>query len=277
MVTSVPILDTNDVKNNRKGAEAVPTNNYRMARKTIDGVTYTRLDFGVDEEGRLRSIVSDGNEMIYFDTATEKVQFRLNINESVHPDIAFFQTESMISKINLSKIRSEARRLSFDIAEDSGERFEFSLPSRYFPDEQTQRVSTRAVFDAVNEVLEEVEVINMIEGGTVITTTSVPVYQEKDGIPVKVGMVSTIESKVPGLIEGFEEDTPVYESYDDIPTISGEEVKKLEEAGLLFPAEDITFGNPADLSYTETVIEVYSDIEINAVPDAAFKLIRGGK
>jgi hypothetical protein len=264
------------VKNNRKGTGAVPTNNYRIAQKTIDGITYTRLDFGADEDGALRSIVSNETEMVYFDPDAEKVQFRLDTSGTVHPDLAFLNTENMISKINLSKIRNEAKRLSFDIAEDNSERFEFALPSRYFTDEQTQRISTKAVFDTANEVLEQVEIVNMIEDGTIITTTSVPLYQEKDGVPVKIGMVSTIDSKAPGLIEGIE-DAPVYESYDDIPTISSEEVKELEEAGLLFPSDDVLLGNPADLSYIETVIEVYSDIEINAVPDAAFKLIRGGK
>jgi hypothetical protein len=265
------------VKNNRKGTEALPASNYRLSQKTIDGVMFARIDFRMDAEGVLRSIVSNGTEMVYFDTATEEIQFRLDTSETVHPDLAVFNMENMISRINLSKIRNEAKRLSFDVVEDTGERFVFELPSHYFSDGQTTRISTRAVFDAVNELLEQVEVVNMIEDGTVVTTTSSPLYQETNGVPIKVGMVNIIESHAPGLIEGFDDDVPVYESYDDIPILSAEEIKKLEEDGLLFPAEDIIFGNPADLSYTETMIEVYSDIEINAAPDTAFRLILGGK
>jgi hypothetical protein len=48
----------------------------------------------------------------------------------------------------------------------------------------------------------------------------------------------------------------------------------MQEAGNINEIPGITFGNPADLSYTETIFEVYQDMEINAVSDQLFRLIQ---
>lgn len=82
-----------------------------------------------------------------------------------------------------------------------------------------------------------------------------------------------IDSKAPNLIEGFDPDTPVYESPDDVPTLTQEEFEQMQSEGVINEIPAIRFGNPADLSYTETVIELYQDMEINTVSDQLFRLL----
>jgi hypothetical protein len=91
---------------------------------------------------------------------------------------------------------------------------------------------------------------------------------------VKVGTITVIDSKAAELIDGIDSDMPVYNSPDDIPTLSESDFKRMMENGELNEMSGITFGDPADLSCIETVYEVYQDIEINAVPEQLFRLIR---
>lgn len=260
-------------KNNRKDTHTSQTNSYRMSLKKIDNVLHTRLDFDRDANGVYRSAVSNADEIAVFDTYSGQVAFRISSRDTVHPDLLAFNAENMISRINLSKIRNEAARLAFDTLEDSPQTLTFALPSHYFTNDREQRISTRVSFDAVNEVLEEVQIVNALEDGTLITTTTNPLYQDHNGTPIKIGTASTIESKAPGLIDGFSDDVKIYESDDDFETISPAELRELQAKGVITPIEDLVFGNPADLSYIETIIEVYSDIEINTVSDETFRIM----
>ena len=47
----------------------------------------------------------------------------------------------------------------------------------------------------------------------------------------------------------------------------------MQEQDTVVPNEQIIFGDPGDLSYKETVVEVYQDIGINTAQDTLFKLL----
>jgi hypothetical protein len=121
-----------------------------------------------------------------------------------------------------------------------------------------------------------VETVKTLKDGTVVTAVTSYVYVERNGVPVKVGSVMVIDSKAPGLIEGVDPETPVYRTWDDIPAISRREYERLKAQGLAQPAAGVVLGNPADLSYRETVTTVYKGIEINGAPDSLFG-IQGGE
>jgi len=95
-------------------------------------------------------------------------------------------------------------------------------------------------------------------------------------VPVKIGMVTVIDVKAPELPEDIDidPDTPVYNSIDDIPELSESDFAVMEAAGTAHEIPDMTFGDPADMSYTETIYEVYRNIEINAAPESLFRLIQ---
>lgn len=215
--------------------------------------------------------------MIFFDPNTQVIAQRLILNEDVSPALKFLQGESGLSKVNLSLIRQEAQKLSLDMTENESYQLIINLPPALFvQNAYEQIISTRVSFDTQNETLQNVETIKIQENGTEVTNSTTPIYEEKNGQPVKIGLVTIIDSKAPHLIEGFDDSVPIYNSPDDIPTLTESELKAMQAQELIQPTDDIQFGNPADLSYQETIIEMYKDIHINTVSDTVFKLLLGG-
>ena len=66
---------------------------------------------------------------------------------------------------------------------------------------------------------------------------------------------------------------PFFNSPDEIPEMSASDLAAMQAAGNIYEETNMTFGNPADLSYVETIYEVYQDIEINSAPEHLFRLI----
>lgn len=136
-----------------------------------------------------------------------------------------------------------------------------------------KRISTKVTYDTVSETLENMETIDIKDDGSTVTTSIDYIYQECDDNLVKVGMITTIDTKYDNLIEGVDENLPYFDSIDDIPEISDEEFEKLSANGNIFKNDSIKFGNPADLSSVVTIVEVYENIEINNIDDSVFKLL----
>jgi hypothetical protein len=265
--------------NNRKDVASTLSDKYRMSLKKIDDVQYIRLDFDpAFNENRNRSVISNGTEMVLFNTKTEEVEYRLTLEPDVSKDLSFLSLETALSRLNLSHIKSESQRLAFDMNEEGEGMFLcIDLPSHLFassPD--STRLSTRVTFDTQNETLQSVEIASILEDGTEVVSYAQPVYEEKNGEPVKVGTISIIDYKAPSLIEDFDPEIEIYESYDDIPTLSEEQLEVMLAEGSITESMPPVFGNPADLSYQSTVIELYREISINSVSDATFRLLLGG-
>jgi hypothetical protein len=260
------------VMNNRKDTGATLRETYGMAIKTINEKTYVRLDY-IENNGAY-SLISNGEEAISFDPTDNQIPARILLEKPASPLLKLFGQETGLSRINLSLIREEVERLDLDILEDTEERLVFDLPEELFSPNPYEQVTRRRVsFDTNNETLLSTEIITILEDGTEVTTTASPVYEEVEGVPVKIGMVTVIDSKAVELIKGIDETLRVYDSPEEIPTLSREDFEKMSNEGILNEMSDIPFDNPADLSYTETTVELYQDIEINAVSDELFKLL----
>jgi len=264
-------------KNNRKDTLAVMDRSYRMTVKTVNDRILTRLDFDFGDEILFRSFVSDGEELIVFNPATEEIGYKIPLEDSKSPLYRIFGNQSGVSRINLSLIREEANRLSLNMREANDGDIKtllLELPPGMVPQNGLDRItSSRALFNITDETLIETEVMMIREDETIVTTTVTPVYEDIDGVPVKIGQITVIDSRTPSLIEGFDPNVPVYNSPDDIPTLTQSELEELRGTGGIYEIPDIEFGNPADLSFVETIFEVYQDIEINAAPDNLFRLI----
>jgi hypothetical protein len=196
--------------NNRKDTGAGLRYRYRAAVKTIGGEVYTRIDF----EGE-RSVLSNSRELILFDPVTETVEMRMQTEEPEPAILKILSRETAISRINLSLIREEAARLALDVTEEENGRLLIDLPNSLYPQITNENfIKRRISFDTANDTIMEFEIVRVLEDGTVVTTTSTPVYEDKDGVPVKVGMATVIDSRAPGLIEGFELAMPIYNSID---------------------------------------------------------------
>jgi hypothetical protein len=263
--------------NSRTDTGAVQVDSYSMSIKKINGKTYTRIDVQENDQiDRLRSIVSDGIEMVMFNPVTYDIDFRISITNPIPQELDFFSNEAMLSKVNLSFIRSEAHRLSFNILESSGTGgLSLELPSRLFPGNSGEnRISTKAVFDTNKELLNHTEVITYLIDGTKRTATSYPIYQEYNNTYIKTGTVHITEYNVPYRISGLE-GAKIYNSPEDYPIISKQEYEQLAKEGLAFPAGEMLFGDPADLSFTETIVERYRNVEINTIDNNVFRAIGG--
>ena len=112
---------------------------------------------------------------------------------------------------------------------------------------------------------------------TVVTSTLCPVYEDYEGTPVKIGTIFTINTQMAENVGEMLDKSMVYESVDDIPEISDEEFEAMQEAGNIYEDSSITFGDPANLSNIETVVELYTNIEINQTEDSVFKLLFDGE
>lgn len=262
--------------NNRTDTSSVLQTKYRMSLSTINGTQYNRLDFSPEfSGGKTRSVVSDNSQIILFDTSSNEIEYKISMQENISPDLAFLGMESAVSRINLDLIKSESKRLSLDLVEDSKKTLTLDIPNSYFSDNSNsleKRISTRVAFDVEQEVLQQIEVVTLREDGTKITTTSYPMYQEKDDVPIKIGLVTVLNSQASEILPGFE-DAQYFDSIDDIPEMSDEEYERILESGEFEEVENMTFGNPADLSYEEIILEVYNDIEINTVDESAFRIL----
>lgn len=264
--------------NNRNSKGMELTSKYRLATKQINGQIYSRLDFPAENNVRAKSIVLNENEMIIFDSESEVIEFRIPLSNEVNQDIAFLTKKTINSRVNLDLIKKETKRLSLDVIEDNSKMFILEIPSDFFTSSLTNRdlsetrLSTKISFDVENETVCETEVVMLEEDGTTVTTTSYPVYENVNDEPIKIGVVTVINSENPNLMEGFE-NVEYFNSVDEIPEISDEDYEELAEKYLIEELDYVSIGNPADLSYEETVVELYSDIEINTVEDSLFKMI----
>jgi hypothetical protein len=259
--------------NNRSDTQAVLSSRYQLALKTIDGKIYSRIDFEAGEFTSARSVVSDGTEMVFLDPVTGAVVEKMTVEVPESPLFKYFTQEPGLSRINLSFIREEAQRLALDMyGAEEGKKLVIDLPGNIFPQNQGETVTRRRIsFDTTNDTLAETAISMVLESGTVMETTITPVYEEKNGIPVKIGMVTVIESKAPELIGGFDDDAQIYDSIDDLPELSAADLERLLEAGNVSEDPGMKFGDPCDLGYTETVIEMYENVDINNVSNSLFR------
>jgi hypothetical protein len=262
------------VINNRTDSVATLEQTYRIAVKKIDDKIYTQIDFNGDLEVAPRSFISDGEEVIVFNPVNNQVEQRITIENNENPLAKMLGQETGLSRINLKMVREEASRLALNMIEDNNNLLLIELPSHLFESYEFENTISRKVsFDMNDETLTNVEIVKILEDGTKITTTSTPVYEKVNGVPVKIGTINIIDSQAIELVGELNEGVIIYDSPDDIPTLSERELKKMLQEGTINEAPDVLFGNPADLSYTETVIELYQDIEINNVSDSLYRLL----
>ena len=260
--------------NNRRDTALSLSETFTIAVKSIGGTIYARIDLPASSAMSARAVLNDGAEMVVLDTATNVIEQRIPIERKEHPFMRLMSQGPSLNRVNLKQIRDEAQRLALNLIENEGGNLMLDLPSDMFQTVPGEEVTRRRVsFDVAKEVVLGTELVTVLEDGTVRTTTNTPLYMESNGEQVQVGSVTVIDAKAPGLIEGLPDDYPIFNSPDDIPTISEEAFQHMANDGTLSELPDITFGDPADLSYTETVLEIYSDVELNNVPDSLYRAI----
>lgn len=180
--------------------------------------------------------------------------------ENIESDIESFQTEVTVYSMNNRMDISSRLQTKYKLSLKKINGVQYSRLD-FFP-EFTNGLARSVISDDVQMILQD---------GTTVTTNTYPMYQEIEDIPIKIGSVTVINSKAKEFLPGFE-NIEYFESIDDIPEISEQEYNSLLESETTEKVESLLFGNPADLSYEETIVEVYNNIEINTIEDSLFKI-----
>lgn len=260
----------------RTSSEIEHQGSYRIQTKLIDGIQYSRVDMdgmipGMSE--RL-SVITNNTEAVVLDLDSGQVALRTSVGTADAETLSeYIDMTTAYSRIDLGQFRTMAARLSLKINEDEGEgKMLLELPS-YLLGLEGSRISTKVYFDTVEETIESIETVDYFSvDNSTVTTTIQPLYQElDDGTPIKVGQVTISRTEIPELLEGDWSGMEIYESPDDIPTVSSAELEALMETATVYESVSMIFGDPADLSHTDTMVELYSDISINTVSDEMFR------
>lgn len=263
--------------NNRRTGGAKLQSQYKMSIKTVNDKQYVRLDFPATEKISAKSVLTDGVDTLLVDTASNTIEQKfvaLDMELKLINEIGYITSQNTLSKINLSRIKTEASKLSFDMTEKESENvLTVELPSKYFTNDAETRISTKISYDTQHELMETIETVTKMEDGSIVTVTTCPVYEQiENGEIVKIGQYSIIDKKSEVRFEGLE-DIEYFESLDNIPEITTSEYEELVASGNAVTIEELPLGDPSDPSYVETVIELYNNIQINTVDDSVFKLI----
>lgn len=264
-------------KNSRKNSNAKVSHSYRIATRKENGVIFSRVDFPKGQLGeKNRILLQNDREIVIADAESGQVELRLPCNNKIE-ELDYLTGNMIYGRMNVGKIREISRKLNFDVTEDNKEEMTISLPYQYFADLGNYgRVSTKVKFDTLDEILTEIETIDIDLEGNTVTTTIMPVYEEYNGEMVKVGQISIVDTKMAKLIEGLE-GVEYFNSIDEIPETTKEEYEKAKSKGQAFDVNNMRYGNPADLSNIETIIEVYENISINDCDKNEFKLLEEGR
>ena len=262
---------------NRRTSGAKLQSQYKLAVKTVADKQYVRMDFPDSDYYVAKSVLSDGINTLLVDTATDTIERKLTASDvdlKLINDLGYITSQQTLSKIDLSRIKTEASKLALDMSENKSECvFSVELPSKYFSDDRVTRLSTKISYDTANELMETIETVSQKEDGSIVTVTTCPVYEEvENGQIVKIGQYSIIDTKSEVRYEGLD-DLEYFDSIESIPEMSVSDYEALVEAGNAVTIEEFPLGNPADPSSIETVVELYDNIEINVIDDSVFKLI----
>ena len=65
------------------------------------------------------------------------------------------------------------------------------------------------------------------------------------------------------------------QTLDEITELSDEDYTRLKESGNLTEIEELSLGDPSDLSYTANILTLYENIKVNILDDSPFKIIMG--
>ncbi|QEN03538.1 hypothetical protein EW093_02090 [Thiospirochaeta perfilievii] len=267
----------------KKGIDSELTQEYRMSLKLIDSQLYTRIDVPGNQfsDLRNRSIVTSPTETIVFFEDTDEVEARIPIESTSNDFLGINNRLPILGRLDLNSITTEAKRLSFDVEDVTPGILTVSLPSSAFEqtggvyNDYTQDVlSYKLSFDTEENTLASTEMIVAESDGTIMTVNTYDLFHEdENGELIKTGRYTAVHNNLNMEISIDDADIETYETLDDIPEISKDEIATLVEEGSISEADvEPWLGDPTDPNFTEIFIELYEDVELNTLEDSLFRV-----
>ena len=275
---------TSYYSHDRKAIDMEVRQEYRLSLKMINGALYTRLDFSGESfpDQRSRSIISSPEEQVLIYPDSNEVLERYPVPLTTE-DPLFSGASArlpMMGRVDIGALRDTASRLSFDINDTTPGLLTLSYPRDYIPgmtDGSEDIISCKVSFDTVGETLSSTEMVVAESDGSIRTVTTYPLFTEsetgEEG-PIEIGTLTIDKNDFGEWIDTSDSMTAEYETVEDIPLISGKELKKKTADGE-FTSEDadIWLGDPGDPNYTETYLDLYENIELNTIDDSLFRIV----
>lgn len=259
--------------NNRTDTSLRLDKTYNLVIQEAYGERITRIDYTDGRPAAYRSMISIGDNVVLFNPETEEISHKINIDQPQNPAYRLLSSQNYLSKINLSLIRQEAMRIALDIQTDNASTLTMAMPPEMAQlTHGDRRISSKISFDVKDEVLASTETVTMTAGGAMVTVTVTPRYEKVNGVPVKIGQTTVTQVDMPHIPDAEPYEGVIYNSPDDIPTISNTEYESLMQQGLIHEKTGLVFGDPSDLSYVETEVELYNTVKVNHAPAMAYKL-----
>lgn len=265
----------------RTGVDMEETMNFLLSMKTINGRLCIRTDFDGSfyADGVARSVISDGTEIITVLSDSGAVESRMSVSADVSRFVLEDGGVSVTGRINMEAVTAKARALLMDVSEPSNGVMSINVPASLFNTIYSDTGYTSSVtrcnlsFDVEAETMVSSQIETTEGDGTKVVMTSYPLYQEYEGETIKVGEYRSMETIPVGTLDVDDSVVKSYESPEDVPLVSAEELKRMEEEGTV-SMEDvpILFGDPSDPSYTEIVVDLYEDVRLNTLSDSYFKI-----
>lgn len=258
--------------NNRTDTHLKLQQKYRLSVKQIDKLRYARMDTIPIKEGEgMYSSIANENEFVMLDMASGNVLFRFPLQNQANFDINFLNSNLGLSNVDINFVKNESKRLSLDCTENKeASRLVVSIPSSLI--NKTNRISSKMSFDTISNTLSEIECVENGADGSTVTTKVNYLYEESNGMYINIGKVTVIDKQYP-VKKVMDNQKQIYNSPDDIPTISESDYKKLKDEGRVFKKNYVKFGDSSDLSSKQTILELYEDISLNKVDDALFRTL----
>jgi len=174
---------------------------------------------------------------------------------------------------DFSGLRARAARLSFDTTEDSKlHALTVSVPGLLLSTPQFKVQSHRLMFDTANDTLTGSETLAIEPDGTSTTIKVSEVYQDFNGVTYHVGRVTKIDRHIPRTndISGYGMH-PVQANISNLREITKEEIEEIRNNGGQALEFDPVLGDPSSLDTSETIQEIFPDVQVNAdLNDADF-------
>lgn len=260
--------------NSRTDVGMNKTNRYNLSTKQVNGDWHTRMDFAREYVGGIRdlSVVSNAQKTILFD-GDNVFDVEADVI-SFGRDLSFLTGANIFTAIDLKRIEKEAIKIHGCLVEEKGDVLCVTLPEDLFnfnnEDEGNRRVSTEIRFDKKNNTLSSIHLVDDRINDIAITNTYF-MYQDIYGVPVKTGAVTEMIVNAHPINDlQAESESKIVKSIDEVVEVNDAEYKALMQNGAV-PVDFMFFGDMSNLSYVETVIEIYQNIEINSVKDSAFE------
>ncbi len=224
-------------------------------------------------------MISDEQELVMFETLSQRVVQRIPVEGNGNFE-GMSNPGAMLGRLNVKEALNSFRSLSYSIKEDVNGMVLVTLPVN----EQVRAKlienssgdckleSSKVLFDTVNDVIAASEVVFHDQEGVITTVNHNYIYQIDNNIPIIIGEISETDRQIPIDTESDSINFPIYNNESDIPLLTDEVIKNMDETDGFMFEESMVLGDPSDPSYSTVTVKTYDEIKLNMTSDNVFKI-----